>query len=155
MRASVSNELKTLRTVSVFEAAKGVLVLVAAGALASFLRGNVQASAEALVRHFHLNPARHYPRVFAETALNFGNAHLIALSAGALAYAAVRFIEAYGLWRGRTWAWGFGILSAALYIPVEVVELTRRLSWPGLIVLTLNIVIVLALWRSRAPAGRG
>jgi uncharacterized membrane protein (DUF2068 family) len=149
----MAKKLASFRAVAVFEAVKGVLVLIAAGALTHFLRSDFQSSIEELVRHFHLNPARHYPRVFVDTVLNFGSAHLIALSAGALAYAMVRFVEAYGLWHGRTWAWGFGILSAALYVPFELVGLTRHLSWSGLVVLAINLGIVMVLWRGRAHAG--
>lgn len=142
----------SLRAVAVFEAFKGVLVLIAAGMLYRLLTSGVQDMAEALVRHFHLNPARHAPRVFAETIVNLGNAHLVALSLGAIVYAAVRFAEAWGLWRGRAWAWGFGIIGAGLYIPFELVELTRHVGWPGVLALAANVVVVLLLWRSRAIA---
>ena len=141
-----------LRAVAVFEAVKGLLVLIAAGMLYRLLRSDVQDAAEALVRHFHLNPARHTPRVFAETLVNFGNAHLIVLSLGAIAYAAVRFVEAYGLWHARSWAWGFGIISAGLYLPFELAELTRHVSWAGVVALIANIAIVIVLWRARKTA---
>ena len=141
-----------LRAVAAFEAFKGLLVLIAAGALYRLLSSGVQDAAEVLVRHFHLNPARHSPRVFAETLVNLGSAHLLALSLGALAYAAVRLVEAWGLWNGRAWAWGFGIISAALYIPFELVELTRHVSWPSVLVTIANVAIVLILWRAKAGA---
>ena len=142
--------LAGLRTVAVFEAAKGALVLVAAGVFAHWLHGDAQAAVEELVRHFHLNPARHDPRVFLATIVDFANAHLLALSLGALVYAGIRFAEAYGLWRGQNWAWAFGIISAGLYIPFELVEISRRVTWGGLTVLAVNVVILIVLWRGRA-----
>jgi uncharacterized membrane protein (DUF2068 family) len=141
-----------LRVVAAFEAFKGLLVLVASGMLYRLLRSDVQDAAETLVRHFHLNPARHTPRVFAETLVNLGNAHLIALSFGAIAYASVRFAEAYGLWHGKSWAWGFGIISAGLYIPFELAELTRHVSWTSMLVTIANVAVVVILWRARAVA---
>lgn len=141
-----------LRAVAIFEAFKGCLVLVAAGLLVRVLHGGAQDAAETVVRHFHLNPARNAPRVFVEMILNLGSAHLIALSLGAIAYASVRFIEAYGLWHRKGWAWGFGIISGAMYIPFELVELTRGVTWPSVLVLIVNAAIVATLWRSRKGA---
>ena len=141
--------LRNLRAVAVIEVVKGVLVLVAAGLILGLLRGDVQATAEALVRHLHMNPGRHYPHVFAAMLGNFVDTHTIVLSIATVCYASVRFIEAYGLWHARAWAWGFGILSGALYIPFELVELSKRVSWAGGTVLLANVAIVILLWYSR------
>jgi uncharacterized membrane protein (DUF2068 family) len=138
-----------LRAVALIEITKGVLALVAAGLIAGVLRSDLQSLAELLARHFHLNPARHHPQVFVETLRNFADAHRIILSIGAIGYAAVRFVEAYGLWHARRWAWGFGILSATLYIPLELVELSKDVSWAGVTVLGVNACVVIALWYSR------
>lgn len=147
-----ANRNRELRVVAVVEAIKGTLVLIAAGIFFGLLHANVQHAAAAIVAHFHLNPARHYPGVFMATLVDFGNAHKLALSFGALAYAAVRFVEAYGLWCARSWAWGFGIISAALYLPFELAELTQRVAWPAIAVLLLNVCVVLMLWRARGSA---
>jgi len=63
------------------------------------------------------------------------------LTAFALLYAAVRFVEAFGLWRGRTWAQWFGMITGAMYIPIEVFELLRGVTWPKVTVLAVNTVI--------------
>ncbi len=139
-----------LRAVAVFEAAKGVAVLAAAGLFVRWMHRDAQAAVDELVRHFHLNPARHYPGVFIATLIDLANAHLLALSFGALVYAGIRFAEAYGLWRGYNWAWGFGIISATLYIPFELVEISRHTTWGGWAVLMVNILIVIVLWAGRA-----
>jgi uncharacterized membrane protein (DUF2068 family) len=141
-----------LKTVAVIEAVKGVLVLIAAGLFFHLLQGDLQSMSEALVRHFHLNPARHNPGIFMATVADFWNAHKLALSAGAIAYATVRFVEAYGLWHGRSWAWGFAIITGGLYIPFELAELAHRASWPAVTVLVLNIAVVVMLWRARSSA---
>jgi uncharacterized membrane protein (DUF2068 family) len=84
--------------------------------------------------------------------VNLGNAHLVALSLGAIAYASVRFAEAWGLWHGKAWAWGFGIMSAGLYIPFELAELTRHVTWSALLVTAANVAIIVLLWRARKSA---
>ena len=75
-----------VRTVAVFEAAKGLLVLVAGFSLLSLVHHDVQHTAETIVRHLHLNPARHYPRVFIEAAGRVSNSRLWLLAGGAFAY---------------------------------------------------------------------
>lgn len=88
-----------IRAVAVFEAAKGTVVIAAGLGLLSLLHRDAQHAAETIVRHLHLNPARHYPRVFIEAAARTTDSRLWLLAGGAFAYSAVRFIEAYGLWR--------------------------------------------------------
>lgn len=146
---------KSFRGVAILEALKGVFVLIAAGILFDLLHADAQSVAEELVRHFHMNPASRYPRIFVETASHLGDARLLALSLGAVVYAAVRFAEAYGLWRGRSWAWGFGLISAGLYIPFELVELVQRVRWAVLVVFIVNLVILIVLWRGREKRWRG
>ena len=115
-----------LRTVAAFEAAKGLLVMATGFGLLSLLHHDVQRAAEAVVRHLHLNPARHYPRVFLEAAAQVTDTRLWLLASGAFAYAVVRGVEAYGLWRARAWAEWFAILSGAVYLPIEIYELIHR-----------------------------
>jgi len=71
-------------------------------------------------------------------------------------YSTIRFAEAYGLWRQQIWAEWFGILSGSIYLPVELYELTVRISPPRLAVFLVNLLVVGWLswirWRER---GRG
>jgi uncharacterized membrane protein (DUF2068 family) len=140
--------------VALFEAAKGTIVIAAGLGLLSLLHRDAQHTAEAIVRHLHLNPARHYPRVFIEAAARTNDSRLWALAGGAFAYAAVRFVEAYGLWRLRPWAEWFAILSGGLFLPVEVYELLRHPTPVKACVLLGNAVIVAYLVRVRL-AGSG
>ena len=114
-----------IRAVAVFEAAKGTLVVAAGLGLLSLLHRDAQHAAETIVRHLHLNPARHYPRIFIEAAARMNSSRWWLLAGGASAYSAVRFVEAYGLWHLRPWAEWFAILSGGLYLPVEIYELLR------------------------------
>ncbi len=131
-----------LRTVAVFEAAKGLLVLVVGLGLLSLLHHDLQRAAEGVVRHLHLNPARHYPRIFIEAAARVGDSRLWLLAGGAFAYAGARAVEAYGLWRARAWAEWFAILAGGLYLPVELYELARHATVLKAAVLLVNLGIV-------------
>ena len=131
-----------LRTVAVFEAAKGFLVMAAGVGLLSLLHHDLQRTAESIVRHLHLNPARHYPRVFIEAATRVTDTRLWLLASGAFAYAVARGVEAYGLWRARAWAEWFAILSGVLYLPVETYALVHHASALKAFVLLINLAIV-------------
>lgn len=134
-----------VRAIAVFEGIKGSLVLLAGCGLLSLLHRDLQAAAETIVRHSHLNPARHYPRVFIEAAAHTNDGRLRSLAALAFLYASVRFIEAYGLWRMRAWAEWFAILSGAIYLPIELYELLKRPTWVRAAILFLNLLVVLYL----------
>ena len=131
-----------LRTVAVFEAAKGLLVLVAGFGLLSLLHRDVERTAIALVHGLHLNPARHAPRIFLEAAARMTDGRLWLLALGAVAYSSLRFAEAFGLWRARAWAEWLAIVSGGLYLPVEVYELLHRPTVLRALVLGANAVIV-------------
>ena len=131
-----------LRAVAVFEAAKGILVLAAGFGVLSLLHHDAERAAESVVRHLHLNPARHYPQIFLEAARHVTDRRLWLLASGAFAYAVVRAVEAYGLWRARVWAEWFAILSGAIYVPVEIYGLVRHASGLKAAVLVINLGIV-------------
>jgi uncharacterized membrane protein (DUF2068 family) len=130
-------------------------VLAAGLGLLSLLHHDLQRAAEAVVRHLHLNPARHYPRIFIEAAARVTDARLWLLASGAFAYAAVRAVEAYGLWRARAWAEWFAILAGAIYLPVEIDALLRDASALKAGVLLVNLSIVLYVGHVRLTSLRG
>ena len=141
--------------VATFEAAKGLMVLVAGFGLFELMHGDVQAGAERLVRHLNLNPASHYPRVFIDASVWFNDAHLRMLAFGAVLYAAVRFVEAFGLWRARRWAEWFGAVSGGIYLPLEIYKLWEAVTWPRVTLLTVNGIIVVYLVQFLARARSG
>ena len=133
---------KTLRTVALFESGKAILALVAGFGLLSLGPREIQHFVERLVAHSQLNPAAHYPRIFLEFAAQATNVHLLLIAAGAMAYSLLRFVEAYGLWHGRRWAEWLAAISGAIYVPFELMELHRHVTWIGITALVLNVVIV-------------
>ena len=130
-----------LRVVSLFEATKGLMVLLAGSGLLAYLHKDLHLAAEQIVRHSHLNPASRYPRIFLDLADHATDGQLWVLAFSALLYAAVRFVEAYGLWRQKQWAEWFGLLTGGIYVPIEIFELTRGVTWPKAVVLTVNLSI--------------
>lgn len=143
-----------LRTVAIFEALKGVLVLAVGFGLLRLMHRDVEEFAEHLVRRMHLNPASHFPHIFILAASKVHDSNLWKYALGALAYSIVRFVEAYGLWFRLLWAEWFAIASGALYIPVEVIELVRHPTRTKILVLVFNGLIVAYLVYIRMTAIR-
>ncbi|MEO6568340.1 MAG: DUF2127 domain-containing protein [Opitutaceae bacterium] len=134
--------LTTVRTIAVFEATKGGLVLLAGLGLLSLINRDVEEIADRLIRHSHFNPASRYPRIFLDAASHVTNTHLWLLAGAAVIYALVRFVEAYGLWFERRWAEWFALVAGALYVPVEIYELIHHASWIKVAILGTNLAVV-------------
>jgi len=135
-------KLTALHFVALLELAKGALVLLAGFGVLALLHRDVGQAAEDLVRQFHLDPASHMPRIFIKAATHVTDARLWWLAAAALGYALARIAEGYGLWRRKAWAEWFGVLTGAIYIPIEIYELLQSLTWPRATLLTVNLVVV-------------
>jgi uncharacterized membrane protein (DUF2068 family) len=131
-----------LHVVALFEGAKGVVVLLAGFGLLSFIHKDLHAAAVRLVEHAHLNPASHYPRIFLDLTERITDTRLWSLALGAATYAVVRLIEAVGLWLRKSWAEWFAILTGVLYIPIEIYEVARSVTWPRITVLVVNLGVV-------------
>lgn len=140
--------------VAVFEGAKGGLVLVTGLGLLAFIHRDLHAAAAEIVRHLHLNPARHYPGIFLDAAARVTDAQLWLLALSAGIYSVVRFIEAFGLWHRKIWAEWFGALSGGIYIPMELFEVVHRFSPVRLGVLAVNLAIVAYLVYAIMISGR-
>ena len=133
---------KGLRAIAVFEAFKGAVVLTAGFGLLSFLGQDNEQFAERIIRHLHLDPANHYPKVFITAMAETADSRLVLFAGFATLYAGVRFAEAYGLWHERRWAEWFAALSGAVYIPVEIYELAQRITWLRITAVVVNVAVV-------------
>ena len=133
------------KAVAIFEATKGLLVLVAGLGLLEGIHKDVQAAAEDLVAHLHLNPASRVPRIFLHLAARATDRRIIGLAIGAALYAAFRFAEAYGLWKGKRWAEWLALISAAIYIPFELRGMYHRPNGLAAVALVVNLIVVMVM----------
>jgi uncharacterized membrane protein (DUF2068 family) len=134
---------RALKAVAIFEACKGLLVLFAGVALFSFIHQNIQIAAEQLVGHLHLNPAKNIPKIFIEASGNLTDGRIRLLALFALFYSSMRFVEAYGLWFAKRWAEWFALLSGCVYLPIELYEIIKGVTWLKMVLVLINLVIVL------------
>lgn len=135
-------QIRGLHIVALLEGAKGAIVLLTGFGILALIHEGAHHAVEKLVRHLHINPARHYPSIFIDLAKHVTDLQLWVLAFSALCYAVVRFVEAYGLWRRMAWAEWFGLLTGGMYIPLELFEVARRATWPKITVLVVNLGVV-------------
>jgi uncharacterized membrane protein (DUF2068 family) len=142
---------RTLRTIAVFEAIKGLAALAAIVGVLELMHRDVRHLALELIGHFGLNPDARYPEMVLHYADLLPGANLRALVALAVGYTFVRLLEAYGLWHDRAWGEWLGALSGGLYIPFELTHMMHRPSLVNAAVLAGNIFVVgflaFQLWR--------
>jgi uncharacterized membrane protein (DUF2068 family) len=75
--------------------------------------------------------------------LRSGTLHGVAI--GLLAFAALEGVEAVGLWRGRRWAEYLTFVATTVLLPLEVYELTERVSALKVIGFLINLAVVVYL----------
>jgi uncharacterized membrane protein (DUF2068 family) len=146
-------ERNVLHAIAVFEGVKGLAAISASIGLLSLTHHDIRALAYALIGHFHLDPEAHYPRLLLDDATWLQNANILQVMLFACAYAAIRFAEGYGLWKGRTWAEWLAACSGGVYLPVEIMHMLEQPSVINSAVLIFNFFIVLymagRLWQQK------
>src|ERR1039458_2728991 len=106
-----------LRTIALFEAAKGLLALAAVCGLLSLRHTDPHAVTDAFLLRHGVDPERHYTRLFIESVTRATNHHTGQIAVLGLAYALIRLAEGYGLWWGKHWAEWSTYPPAGLYLP--------------------------------------
>ena len=131
--------LQALRTVAMFEFAKGVLALGAVLALHWLHPADL---AGAFLSFLHISPDRHFARLLLNLAERLSNIRFWHLALGVACYSGLRFAESVGLWRARAWAEWVALVSGAIYLPLEARATLRHPSAVHAAVLVINLAIV-------------
>jgi uncharacterized membrane protein (DUF2068 family) len=94
---------RLLRFVASLEFVKGIFVLLIGVSAILLVHKDAWVIAESLLALFHVSTDRHWAQLFLDFADDITDARLWAAVRLACAYSALRFAEAYGLWRQRFW----------------------------------------------------
>ncbi len=136
------SQRSALHLIAIFEAIKGLAALAGLIGLLDLMHQDVRAMAMALIGRFGLDPEAHYPSLMLHYAelLPDANVHMLVMLA--VAYIALRFAEATGLWLAKRWGEYLGALSGGIYIPFELIHWIHETSLVNAAVLVLNVVTV-------------
>jgi len=144
-----------LRVVASFEFVKGVFVLMIGLSALLLMRQDVWVIAESLLALLHISTDRHSAQLFLDFADSVTEARLWTAVWLALIYSALRFTEAYGLWKERVWAEWVALTSGALLLPLEIHGLMRGITVVRTVIFLGNIaVVVFMLYLIRANPRR-
>jgi uncharacterized membrane protein (DUF2068 family) len=145
-----------LRAIALFEAGKGVLAFAAACGLLSLRHTDLHAVTDAFLLRHGIDPERHYTRLVIETVAQATHLHASQIAAVGFAYALIRLVEGYGLWRGKHWAEWFAVISAGIYLPWEFLHLARhpRPFTAGIVLFNVALVYYLARLLARQRVQR-
>lgn len=133
---------RMLRAVASFEFFKAIFVVLMGICALALVHQDTWLLAESLLALLHVNTDRHSAQLFLDFADSLTDARLWAAARIAFAYAALRFTEAYGLWKERTWAEWVAFVSGSLLLPLEVRELMRGVTVMRCTLLLVNLAIV-------------
>jgi uncharacterized membrane protein (DUF2068 family) len=67
------------------------------------------------------------------------------IAIGVTAYACVAVVEGTGLWLARRWGEYFAMIATSFGLPLEIWDLTRKVSATALVLLAINLALVLYL----------
>ncbi|MBS9532859.1 DUF2127 domain-containing protein [Mycobacterium sp. M1] len=84
------------------------------------------------------------------SAFTLSSSTLLWIAAGLACYAVIELVEAVGLWLMRRWGEYFAVIATSVFLPLEIYELTEKLTALRLGALLVNIVAVAwLLWSKR------
>ena len=134
-----------LRGIALLEAGKGGVALLAGFAILIFRHKDYQAIAERVLAFLHISPGRRFFQTVVRGASHMTTHTIWLVFFGIIVYVLIRFVEATGLWLEREWAEWFALLSGSMYLPWEIYELVRHVTWVKWTVLSINLLIVIYL----------
>jgi uncharacterized membrane protein (DUF2068 family) len=78
-------------------------------------------------------------------ALTLSSHAITLLAIGAVVYAAIELVEAVGLWQARRWGEYFAMVATSLGLPLEIYDLSHKVTVTALVLLVVNLALVLYL----------
>jgi uncharacterized membrane protein (DUF2068 family) len=84
-----------------------------------------------------------------EKLINAKGSTLNLVGAGLLFYGALQLAEGVGLWMLRRWGEYFAVVATALFLPLEIYELTEKVTTLRIVILIVNVAAVVYLVYSK------
>jgi len=144
------NARRKLRIVAIIDVIKGASVLAIGLGLLNAHSHVLENGGVSLLNLLDIDPTLGLPRKFLALLHAADTEHGLLVLA-AVAYAILRFVEAYGLWSMRGWARWLGIFSAGIYVPFELYYFVRQPSLTSAGVMAINLVVLWLLWPNSRP----
>lgn len=136
---------RALWLIAAFKLVKGLgLLILAIGAL-KLLHKDVAAEVERWINLLRFDPQNHLIRKLLEKIGMVDDRKLEELSIGTFFYSALLLTEGVGLALRQRWAEYVTIVTTASLLPLEIYEITRRVTTGRIVLLLINIAVVVYL----------
>jgi uncharacterized membrane protein (DUF2068 family) len=162
LRGRTLRDAVILRLLAVERFGKGTLVL-----LAAFLIYRFRAQHDAVARAFHEDLPLLKP--FADkigwnlddssmvhtlrTVIEARSSTLLWLLIGLIVYGVLQYVESVGLWMLKRWGEYFAVVATSLGLPIEIYELTEKITVTRASALVINVAAVLYILLSKRLFG--
>jgi uncharacterized membrane protein (DUF2068 family) len=165
LRGSHGRKLALLRLLSLERGLRGLVLLLAAAGIARLAGshvaaaewvGHLEKSAEPLAQqlgyNLHASPTVAHILSF----LNRSGHSFVTLAWLLGAYGLLELVESFGLWGGWLWAEYLAAVATAVFVPLEVYELTEKPTVLKVFALLINVAaVVYLIWKGRLFGVRG
>jgi len=131
-----------VRLIAAFKLLKALgLLALGVGAL-KLLHKDVAGEVEHWINVFRVDPHNHFIDLLLEKLSILDDRRLKELSVGTFVYSGIFFVEGIGLALQKRWAEYLTIVTTASLLPLEIYELTRRVTAGRCLALVVNLAIV-------------
>lgn len=151
-RGRALRDLFILRVLAAERILRGVFIVLAAwgvwefsntrDAVQRFFERNLSAF-DPIAVHYHYD-LNHSPVVDGiRQVFQYRHSTLLIVAGALLAYALIEIVEGFGLWAAKRWAEYLTVVATAAFLPLEIYELTEKVSDLKIATLSINILAVL------------
>lgn len=154
LRGRALRDMVILRLLAAERVLRGLIVLLAAYGVYKVRnnRGSIQKAFEddiplikPLADKFHWNVEDSSMVHTIRTFLEASTGTLTWVAIGLLVYGILQFVEGTGLWLLKRWGEYFAVVATSLGLPIEIYELTEKITWLRVGALIINIAAVVYL----------
>ncbi len=150
LRGRGLRDMVILRLLAVERLIRGLLVLLGAWGVYHYRdsRDGIQRALDSelpLLKQAHINVGDTSMVHAIRTVLSANRATLTWVAIGLAAYGLLQLTEAVGLWLLKRWGEYFAVVATALFIPIEVYELSEKITWVRIGALIINVGAVVYL----------
>ena len=149
---------RALRLIALFKFCKAALLVTVGLGVLELLQPRVAVQAQDWLATLAMSSDRRYVQGLIGWIGGLSPGRLETLSVAAFLCASLFTIEGVGLWLAKRWAEYLTVIATGSVVPLELYELTRRVSPPRLVALVLNLAVVAyliyRLWSSRGAVSQ-
>jgi uncharacterized membrane protein (DUF2068 family) len=143
-----------LLLIAAFKFAQALLFIAIGVGARRLLHKDIADELYSLADHLHFNPEWRFVDFLLGKASLLNDPLLRRIGAAAFCYAGLGIAEGIGLYLEKMWGEFLTIIITASFLPWEIYEVYRRITWPRIALLIINILVFLYLFKLITERGR-